>query len=251
MNTKKRMRNRVYALGISLFAGILSVNAQTTNEWYRGQVRFTIGVASNLSVDAEISGHYMLLPYIGIGGGIGLMGQYDYNKVPFGEIASANSTRAFWGLDKDQRQIARPYLRPYLVLRTPTLIKMGKERNFRLRLEVEPGAQLTIPYTRARINYAWYPEQGGYYPGVSDDYGDLPFQTEGYSSRRGAWCFWNLKNSITVSNDHLTFSLGYSVSNFDIYSLRRNMVVEGVSFHQFYPKKEYTHCVFAGIGYAF
>lgn len=251
MNTMKQMRNCMYALGILLFAGFLSVNAQTTNKGYRDQVRLTIGVASNHAIDAEISYHHMFLPYVGIGGGIGLMGQYDYNKTPFGEIASSNSTRAFWGLDKDQRKIVRPYLRPSLILRTPTLIKMGKERDFRLRLEIEPGVQLTVPYTRTRINYVWYPQQGGSYPAIGDDYDDIPLQTENYSSRRGTWCFWNLKNSITVSNDHVSFSLGYSISNFDIYSIRRNIVVEGVSFHQFYPKKEYTHCVFAGIGYAF
>ena len=251
MDTSKRVCNYMFALTFLLSISFLSANAQISSESSRGQASLSIGVATNLSVNAEISGHYMFLPYIGIGGGIGITGQYDYNKVPFGEISSNESTRAFWGLDKEQRKVVRPYLRPSLLLRTPTLIRFGKERDFELKLQVEPGLQLTIPYARARINYAWYPAQGGYYPDMSEDFADIPFQTEGYSSRKGDWCFWNLKNSITVTKDNVYFYLGYSISNFDLYSIRRNIVVEGVSFHKFYPETKYTHCVFAGIGFVF
>lgn len=196
------------------------------------QIAVTAGLDSNYAYDVEFSSHYLLLPYLGVGGGIGYFNQWYSDYLPSGEIP--NGQWNSWALSKSDEKIGKVYLRPSILLRTPTLLKQGKCNIF---FQVEPGMQLLIPYTRLDIDYV-----------NSNTYDS---KSEYKSTSKGEWCFWNFKSSINLKVGDMSIGLGYGISNLDIYASRRNIYVEGTSLGTFYPKKSLTHSYFINLAHSF
>ncbi len=65
---------------------------------------------------------------------------------------------------------------------------------------------------------------------------------------RGPDFFFNCQSGLEyiIDND-IAFSLGYEISNQDIYISRRNVVIEDVSLNDFLPKRKLSHSIFIGI----
>jgi hypothetical protein len=102
---------------------------------------------------------------------------------------------------------------------------MGK---YKVQVEMEPGIILQIPHTCVGIDY---------YNLLNQDYKTV-------STNKGNCCYWDVKTLIRMSFDDVAISLGYSLSNLDIYSSYRHLSTEGVSFEKFYPDKKLTHSAF-------
>ena len=51
------------------------------------------------------------------------------------------------------------------------------------------------------------------------------------------WVSWSGRFTLHFAIDELCFGLGYSMSNYDIWSTRRNGIIEGTSFSEFYPEQ--------------
>lgn len=51
----------------------------------------------------------------------------------------------------------------------------------------------------------------------------------------GKYTFWNFRGGVSLSAQNFALVLGYGVSKLDIYSSRRLLSIENISFSEFYP----------------
>lgn len=167
----------------------------------------------------EMSYHYMFWRYIGIGGGAGMLKNYFVEGYPSGRD---------WNIDSDDEKPQFFYLHPSIVLRSPSV----RIRQTRWGLYAEPGAMLTVPYTRVSIH------QYNHWP---------TWDTAHASTKRGQWFGTDLRLGLYVDIGPASISFGYQWSNFDIYSQYRHLSYKGTSFSQFYPDKPTMHGTFLTI----
>lgn len=159
----------------------------------------------------EMGYHYMLCPWVGLGGEFGMWKQYYYDGLPGGRG---------WEIDSDDELLQNLYLRPSVLLVSPALFHI---RDARFGLVAEPGVMLNIPYQCVGIN-----KLDGL---ITTDYVTR-------SSSRGQWCAVDCRVGLNVKIGRLNVTAGYLVSNFDIYGIARNIRYDGVKFGTFYPKKK-------------
>lgn len=197
----------------------------------KSRMTLTAGLNTNYAYDLEFSYHRMLLPYLGVGGGIGYFSQWYNEYLPYGETHGRWNS---WVLCDSDKKIGKVYLRPSVLLSTPALLKLGK---YKISLQGECGVQLLIPYAGVHIDYV----------------NSITYDSKSIykSTSKGKWLFWNVKGGINLSLHNSAIVLGYGISNLDIYSSRRFINVENVSLSDFYPEKKMTHSLFICLIHAF
>lgn len=167
--------------------------------------------------------HYMIFPYLGVGGGIGGWGNYYVD----GYASGSN-----WHISSDDEKPWNIYLRPSIVLKSPAL----KIKDAYLGVYAEPGLMMNIPYHSVYIDKTInWPET----------------EYEKISTSKGQWCAMDLRVGIYVNVGPCGISAGYTMSNFDIYSQRRHLSYNGVSFSQFYSKKSFMQGAYLTLSYYF
>ncbi len=159
----------------------------------------------------EMGYHYMLRPWLGLGGELGMWKQYYSDGLPEGHD---------WIIDSDDEYLQNLYLRPSVLLVSPTLFHI---RDAQFGLVAEPGVMLNIPYQSVGIN-----KLEGL---IATDY-----VSRGTS--KGQWCAVDCRVGLNVKIGPVNITAGYLVSNFDIYGIARNIKYDGVKFDTFYPKKK-------------
>lgn len=197
----------------------------------KSRIALTAGLNTNIAYDLELSYHYMLLPFFGVGGGIGYFNQWYNEYFPYGET---NGRWNSWVLSESDEKIGKVYLRPSVLFSTPALLKPGK---YKISLQGESGVQLLIPYAGVYIDYVnlnTYDSKSIY-----------------KSTSKGKWVFWNFKGGVSLRAHDSALLLGYGISNLDIYSSRRFINVENVSLSDFYPRKKITHSLFVSLIHSF
>lgn len=210
---KESLKRQITFITLLLFA--LIVKAQDADERGPHHVGISGLLTSDFTWQIDCSYHYMLCPYVGVGGSLCVWKQYSDEGSPAGD---------FWRTDDDSKELADLYLRPSLVLLSPTIIKI-KDNKF--GIYAEPGIHMKIPYDRVNLlQYENYPEYGSSY------------RSTHVSSKRGQWCALDLKLGIYLHTGLGEISAGYYFSTMDIYSYRRHMNYNGVNFSQFYPKSK-------------
>ncbi|MCI7273332.1 hypothetical protein MR642_03295 [bacterium] len=117
-------------------------------------------------------------------------------------------------------------------LKSPAL----KIKDAYLGVYAEPGLMMNIPYHSVYIDKTTNRPETEY---------------EKISTSKGQWCAMDLRVGIYVNVGPCGISAGYTMSNFDIYSQRRHLSYNGVSFSQFYPKKSFTQGVYLTLSYYF
>lgn len=193
----------------------------------KNRMAVSVGIDTNYAYDFEFSYHYMLRSFFGIGVGLGFYNQWYSDYTPKGSWK--NGTGRTWRIEDSEKEIQRNYLNPSIILQTPNLINKEK---FKMSFFVEPGLQLLLPYA-----------------GVHVDYSDV--RSSYVSTWGGEWCFWSFKAALDFRFSQTSIALGYGVSNVDIYSSRRKLMVGTTSFDDFYPEKDFTHSLFLNISYCF
>ncbi len=181
----------------------------------------TAMLASQDSYGIEFSYHYMASPMFGIGLGIGGVGQYRAEHVPTGGMK--------WYIESGSEGVTNIYFRPSILLSTP----LPKNADFKFHFTAEPSLMLVLPIDR--INIGTY------------GFGQRTHVTA--SSGKKSW--WGLKVGPNLTKDGLTLGIGYSVSNYDIYALRRNVEFQGTKFNRFYPDTKLYHGFYFTLGYMF
>lgn len=238
-------KKTLYILIVILTAMLSAAKAQTKDE--NAVATFTAGLNSNEAYELELSLHYCPRPYIGIGLGIGYYKQLSGDNGPY---VDDRKSKTSWYIDDDADTITNFYLRPSLLFTTPYLLHI-KECQF--KLYAEPGLIMQIPYESLYISQTKYSDE--YYDKKGNGRGyywmNAPVHYQRVHSHGGAWCFWNIRGGIRMDVDQCSLALGVSVSDLDIYALRRTMIYNGIKLASYYPKRENTYTLYIALSYVF
>lgn len=158
----------------------------------------------------EAEYHFMVCPYVGLGGSLGTWKQYMSEGYPSG---------SGWMVEDDDLRMSNVYLRPSLLLVSPSLFKIG---DVGVGVMAEPGVMMNIPYKCVSIDLHEH--------GITTDYTTR-------SSSKGQWCAVDCRAGVNITVGPVNITAGYLISNFDIYGIARNIEYQGVKFDQFYPRK--------------
>lgn len=211
---------------IALLLAAAKATAENTEEddsFTHHRASITGALTSSDCYQIQLSYHYMIWKYFGVGGSFGNWQNYYEN-------ASASGPN--WSVDDDYVKPWNLYLRPSVVVKSPSL----KIKEAHISLFAEPGVMLNIPYSKVCI------EKTHNLQVVDYDY---------ISTDKGQWLALDAHLGINVDVGPCGFSAGYLMSNLDIYSHFRNLSYNGVSFKNFYPKKTFMQGAYLTLSYNF
>lgn len=218
-----------YCVIVGLFLIYSDSYAQLKKE--KSQIGLIVGINTNEAYELEVSYHYMLFPYLGIGSSIGFFNQWYNEYLPYGKAVGGFNS---WVLSDSDKKIGKLYLRPSILLATPALLNIGA---CKISLLTESGVQLLFPHTGVYIDY------------INSNNNDTKSIYK--STNRGQWCFWNFKGFVNLKIQETSFAFGYGISNLDIYDSRRHIYVDGQYLKSFYPEKKLTHSFCIMFNYSF
>lgn len=204
-------------------AKIKAENIKEDDSFTHHRASITGALTSSDCYQIQLSYHYMIWKFVGVGGSIGNWQNYYEN----GYASGAN-----WSIDDDDNKPWNIYLRPSLVLKSPSF----RIKQVCLSLYAEPGIMLNIPYSKVCI------EKTHNLQVVDYDY---------ISTNKGQWLAWDVHLGINVDAGPCGVSIGYLMSNLDVYSHFRNLSYNGVSFREFYPKKLFMQGAYLTLSYNF
>lgn len=231
--SKGRVVNKLFLLAVLfLFPAVLFAQ----DDRAKGIVSIAAGLNNNESWEVEPSVTYYFSKYIG--GTLGLNVTSQYNQAGFSGTISGNN-RIYWSIEDDEANVAKFLLHPGISLRTPVLW-LDKDHETGLTIQIEPGLYMALPVNdRVTVNYR------------DKEHNSAIIDSKRVSNTKGGCIFWNMRGSISLNMDRFVLATGYSISNFDIYSGRRNIVVENLKLDEKLPIKEYTYSFFLSLGYCF
>lgn len=210
---------------VALMLIITSLSMSAQEREYFSHTRFSISGAltSSYTYELDFACHYMFCPFVGAGGSLG-----SWKVISEEGYASGHG----WHIDSDDERPSNLFIRPSLVLKTPG-IKIGQVH---LGLYAEPSLMLNIPYQTVAIRYAT-PDN----PRYDHKYKDI-------STNRGQWLAGALRLGINLDIGEGNISLGYMMSNLDVYSQYRQLNYNGTSFRDFYPVKNFMWGLYLTLG---
>lgn len=217
------MRQIIFFLSLIIYA--LIVRAQNEKSFERNRISVGGELTSHYTWQVDISYHYMISPYVGIGTSIGMWKQFTVEGVPKGNG---------WIIADDYKNIKNIYLHPSLHIVSPTLMKISDGE---LKMFLEPGFMMNIPYCNVSIyllnNY-----------GIEND-------VRNTSTNKGKWYAFDCKIGFSLNLDNISISTGYQYSTLDVFSMRRELIYDNKRFDDFYPKKSNLHGGFFSISVYF
>lgn len=221
-------------LWMLLFLPVLATAKEDT--FRRWEIALSGGVNNNYAWEVEPSFTFFLCKYAGITAGVNFTGQFydEYYSGP-----APGGKEMVWTINSDESNAKRILFRPAIRLRTPNLNGRG-DRDFKVTFNVEPGVYMAVPVNETL--------QVGYRNGNHFVPGGL---TESVTNKDGDWLYWNAKSFMQVEIENWVFSAGYTISNYDVYGGRRNMVIERKPLNDILWKKKMTHSFFLSVGIQF
>lgn len=228
------MSNRSFF--IILFLSIATSLYAQKEENTKGIVSISTGLNNNQSWEVEPAVTYYFYRYIGATFGLNVTSQY--NQVGYSGSISGNN-RIFWTIEDNEANVAKFLLHPAVCLRAP-MIWLDKDHDTGLTIQIEPGLSIALPVNdQVAVNYR------------DKEHNSTIMDSKRFSNTKGEWLFWNIRGSISLNVDRFVLSTGYSISNFDVYAGRRNIVVEGMELNRKLPIREFTYSFFISLGYCF
>ena len=80
---------------------------------------------------------------------------------------------------------------------------------------MEPGAYMVVPANETlRVGYE------------NEKHPTPALHTEDVTNLNGDWLYWNVRSFMQIEVESWVFSAGYTISNYDVYGGRRNLVIE-------------------------
>lgn len=203
--------------------------AQHTTKQLKHELQFTAGLDSYLAFEFEPSYSYMFHKNIGITGGIRCIKEVTDNlhyNLTGGPIYQ-------WRIS-NKKEVSALLFRPAMRFKIPIVGDW-------LFVVTEPGILLNV-IPNEEIEFAYTNTQSI----------ETPSRFKTIQNKGGQVLCYDMKNFVSVAIDNWAVSAGYTFSTFDIYSGRRNIVVEGNKLNAHLPAmKKCTHTGFIGISYAF
>lgn len=230
-----RMNNcRFLLIGLFLLIGI-SVYAEEKVPRKYWKAEF-LGTLTNYSAwEVEPSVTYQPFRYVGVT--LGLVFSRPINEEGFGGKSQDKQWNWSAGSENDGSHFFS--IRPSLQFSTPSVV-FGKDKDCEVYFTFMPGLTLPLP-ANAVFDVEYYPNQ----PGVWSADKVVRVQNEGASS-----VFYQFRGALSLELEGgAIFSIGYSFSNYDLYSGTRNITIEGRKLN---PKKQsFMHSFFLGLGFRF
>lgn len=230
---KSSVRN-IVILSVILF-NFIPLKLLAGNDNFNNSAGVKGGVYLNNEQAWTIEPFYSLYfyKYFGLSVGIELTGQY--NQPVRTTVIDGHEAE----LTYNERNVAWIILKPSIILRTPVLWE-SIDDYMKLWFQVEPGLSLGCPF-RNSLTYEIKEFQGN--AGYTTEY--RRFHNQGLN-----WFYWKADASLNLKIDRIVCGIGYSISNLDYYSGRRNVTLEdGAKF--WVPKKSVSQSIFIKIGYLF
>lgn len=230
---KCRVVSKLFFLtGLFLFPTVL---LYARDDRTKGLFSIVAGLNNNESWELEPSVTYYFNKYIG--GSLGLNLTSQYNQVDFSGAIPGNN-RIYWSIEDDDANVAQILLHPAISFRIPVWIDEDQETG--LAIQIEPGMYMALLVNdKVTVKYR------------DREHNSAIIDLKRIANTKGDYIFWNIRGSVSLNVDRFILSAGYSISNFDIYSGRRNIVIENMKLDQELPAKVYTHTVFISLGYCF
>lgn len=202
----------------------------------RWEINVSGGVNNNYAWEVEPSITFFLCKYVGITGGVNFTGQF-YDEQYSGPAPGGNETK--WVISSYESNAHRILFRPAIRLRTPNLNRRG-DPDFKVTFNVEPGLYMAVPVNETlEVSYH------------IDDHFTPGTLTESITNENGDWLYWNAKSFMQIELENWVFSAGYTLSNYDVYGGRRNIVIERKPLNDILWKKKMTHSFFLSVGIRF
>lgn len=190
---------------------------------------------SEPALGLEVSYIRYIGKYIGVMTGLAFQNWIDNDYKPNTEVSDGKGQK--YTLYDDGKLLRGNWLiGPNF--RTPS-VSLGRERDYQLFLQCEPALILTLP--NEAFSYAHYTEEGGKIKG----------EFRSVRNKGGDVVFWRVKSALSLGIDQLAFSLGYTISNQDPYSSRRNVCFDG---HKISPSRgtyKFLHECSVSLSYSF
>lgn len=235
------MRIRVLVMARKLFIILALISLATAiqaqeEKALKRVVTLSGGIANSEAWEIEPSITYFLCPYLG--GTLGFTITKQYNSLVSGGTLMSNSNLR-WSINDDYANIINILFRPAITLQTP-IAWLNKDRDTGLSFKVEPGLYMALSQND-NLPIEYRDKSRGY----------ALVDIKNVSNTNGNWLFWNVTSAVSLHVDQFILSAGYRVSNFDIYSTRRNIIIDNTRLNTKLPKRVLTHSVFLAIGYQF
>lgn len=171
--------------------------------------------------------------YLGVALGVELTGQYNQPS----RMTTIDGHMA--NLADNQRDAAWILFKPSIIVKSPALWR-SKDNFYRLWVQAEPGLSIGCPFHNS-LTYEIVDMKGNV--GTVVDY-------RKYRNHGLKCVYWNARFAVNMSIDRIVIGAGYTISNLDYYSGRRNVTLpDGNKFHV--PAKELSQSVFLSLGYRF
>lgn len=210
------------------------VHAQDENKVHHWKVELAGALNNYATWEIEPSITYQPIRYLGIS-----MGLLFCNPKRDGIGGYSQDKQWLWNSANNDDGSHVFTFRPSLQFISPS-IWMGKDKDYGLFFSISPG--LTIPLQANReFNIEYIPNS----PGAWE-----VFKTEHVANQQGRTVFYHIKTALSLEIDERTLvSIGYTLSDFDLYGGSRNIIIEGKKLE--FERHHFMHSFFIGLGYRF
>lgn len=223
-------------LWIMMLFSVLAGASEDGFKFKRWEFALSGGLNNNYAWEVEPSFTYFICKYVGVTGGVNFTGQF-YDEYYSGPATGGPDLK--WFISSDDSNAKRILFRPAIRLRTPNINKWG-DRDLRVTFNVEPGMYMAVPVNEhLQIGYR------------EEDHLVTGIFKENVTNTNGEWLYWNVKSFMQIEVESWVFSAGYTISNYDVYGGRRNMVIERKPLNDMLWKKKMTHAFFLSVGIQF
>ncbi|WP_018667290.1 hypothetical protein [Bacteroides gallinarum] len=212
-----------------------SMHAQEKEPAKYWKVELTGAVNTYDGWEVEPSITYQPIRYIGLT--MGLLFCNPINQSGF--IGESQDKQWYWNAVDDDNGSYLFALRPSLQFTSPA-IWLGADKEYALSFSISPGITMPLPSNR-EFNIEYFPQKEGAW---------TAFKTEHVKNKDATLVYYHLKSALSLEiDDSIILSMGYTLSNFDLYGGSRNIVIEGKKLNP--ERYRLMHSFFVGIGYRF
>ncbi|MDD2954225.1 MAG: hypothetical protein PHC95_13920 [Parabacteroides sp.] len=203
--------------------------AQQENKALKHELQITLGLNSYLAFEFDPSYSYVFHKNVGIVLGMRFVKEIVDN-LHYDLVGNSDYQ---WHVNK-KKEVSTLIFRPAIRFQFPILDG--------ILFVTEPGALLNI-IPNEKLEFAYV---------NTKDFEPIPQYYKTIKNKNGSVLSFNCKSYFSVKIDNIALLLGYNISTFDIYTGRRNIIIEGDALNKHLPsKKSISHTGFIGVGYSF
>lgn len=217
-----------------LFTISLTTTAQEIKTT-RKEITLSVGSASDYTWETKLAFSYLFNNYIGATGSISTNKSFEV-----GNYSSKNQSSSLprWQVSASDMNIANTLIRAAVRLSTPS-VKLDSDGDVSLSFNVEPGICCSLDNSPLNVCFTRY--EGNAVLFSINEYN--PVNTEYFS--------WSIGNQLRLTINNLFLFTSYNISNFDKYTGKRDLIIEGTRLGTLMPSRKLVHGGEIGIGLCF